>query len=50
MDNLDKLEELAKPLIEYLKANYNPHTTVCVSMDEIKILQVIKGIPLKVTE
>ena len=45
---MDKLEELAKPLIEYLKANYNPHTTVCVSMDKVELVNVIKSVPLEV--
>lgn len=41
------LEELCKPLIEYIKENYNPHTEVVVTMDGITVKQDIEGLPEK---
>jgi len=46
---MDKLQELAQPLIEYLKENYNPYTTVCVSMDKVELVNVITSMPRKAT-
>lgn len=41
------LEELCKPIIEYIKENYNPHTEVVVTMDGITVKQDIEEIPSK---
>lgn len=41
------LEELCKPIIEYIKENYNSHTEVVITLDGITVKQDIKGIPSK---
>lgn len=41
------LDKLCKPIIEYIKENYNPHTEVVVTMDGITVKQDIEGLPEK---
>lgn len=52
MDKMAELRELSKPLMDYLKKNYNPHAKVEISNSSIKIVEdvvciqnVDKGIP-----
>lgn len=48
---MEKLEEICKPLIEYIRQNHNPHTEIVVTSDSITVKQNIIGIPEKrVTE
>lgn len=35
----DTLKELAKPLVDYIRENHNPHTTVIVSCTHAEILE-----------
>lgn len=41
-----ELEELYKPLAEYLERNHDPYTEIHVSMDAVKLMVVHQGIPL----
>ena len=44
-----KIEELVKisePIIDFLKKNYNPHTTVIISEDSIKVVSDEIVIPI----
>lgn len=38
MGNFDELELIAKPIIEYIKKNYNPHTSIVISEESIKVV------------
>ena len=49
MEKIKELEEISKPILEFLKKNYNPHTAVVISesgikvvSDEISILNIIE--------
>lgn len=35
----DDLLKLARPLIEYLKANYDPHCKIEVEYDKVKVIR-----------
>lgn len=43
---MEELKEISKPLIEYLKKNYNPHTAVVISESGIKVVSDEISIPL----
>lgn len=46
MKNLDELKELSKPLAEYLKEHYNPHTTITIIQDKVKIVAGDMGVTI----
>lgn len=35
---LNKLRKISQPIIDFIKENYNPHTTVIISEDSIKVV------------
>lgn len=45
MDKMTELRELSKPLMDYLKKNYNPHAKVEISNSGIKIVEDVVCIP-----
>jgi intracellular sulfur oxidation DsrE/DsrF family protein len=47
MENIKKLEELCRPIVNYLKENYNPHCEVVISQDAIRLVSTEIGIPVK---
>lgn len=44
--NLQELEELAKPLVELLRAKGNPYTKVVVEQSKITLQECTMDIPL----
>lgn len=44
---MEELKKLALPLIEFLKKNYNPHTSIVITADYIRIVSDEVGIPIK---
>lgn len=48
-EEIDKLEELCKPIAEYLKSNYDPYATVVITDSHIKLVRGEIGIPVKET-
>lgn len=42
-----KLEMLAKPLCELLRNQYDPHSTIVITQNEVKIVRDELGIPIK---
>ena len=46
MEKIKELEEISKPILEFLKKNYNPHTTVIISGDGIKVVSDEINIPI----
>ena len=46
-EQMSKIEELAMPLIDYIKKNYHPYTRVEISRDHIKILMEEKSMYIK---
>lgn len=45
MEELDKLEELAKPLVDYLREKYNPHTAIVVTGERVVVLESMMSVP-----
>lgn len=45
MEKIKELEEISKPILEFLKKNYNPHTAVVISEDCIKVVSDEISIP-----
>lgn len=45
-EKIQELEQISKPIVEFLKANYNPHTTVIISENSIKVVNDEICIPL----
>lgn len=43
----EKLQEITKNVIEFLKNNYDAHTTIVITSDHIKIVRDEVGIPIK---
>ncbi|MFT8313215.1 MAG: hypothetical protein ABF633_03050 [Clostridium sp.] len=43
--SIESLEELCKPVVEYLKNNYNPHCTVVITDSQIKLVEDVISIP-----
>lgn len=46
-EKLKEIEKLCKPIVDYIKENYNLHTTVVITEDYIKVESTEIGIPLK---
>lgn len=44
------LEELCKPIIEYLKENSDPYAEVTITNEHIKVKRDIMSIPVAATE
>lgn len=44
--NIKELEEITKPLIKFIKENYNPHTSIVVNEKSIKVVSDEINIPL----
>lgn len=40
------LEEVSLPVVEYLKKNHDPYTTIVITQDEIKLMQTEMGMPV----
>lgn len=45
-EKLNDLECLCRPIIEYLRAEHNPHTVIVIKEDKIELLQQEIGIPV----
>lgn len=45
----EDLEKVAKPLRDFIRKNYHPHTIVVVDWDGVNLYEATKGIP-KLTE
>ena len=41
----DRLDELAKPLMEYLTENCHPHSAVVVTAERMAVVEVVLSIP-----
>lgn len=44
---MDELETLSKPMIEYLKKNYHPHTAIVITGDKVAVWETALSIPMK---
>lgn len=44
--HIENLEKLCKPVADYLKEHYDPHCTVIIAEDYIKLVEDTIGIPV----
>ena len=45
-EKITKLNKISETVIDFIKENYNPHTTVIISEDSIKVVTDEINIPL----
>lgn len=45
-EQLDKLEDITKPIIEWVKECCNQYESVIINADEIRVISIDSGIPL----
>lgn len=45
---MNELEKLAKPLVDYLRNNYNPHTTIVITDERVVVVEDVMGIPFPI--
>lgn len=43
--DLDELESLAWPLVEYLRKKHHPHTAIVVTDERVVMVEDVLGIP-----
>lgn len=43
---IKELTKISEPVINFIKENYNPHTTIIISEDSIKVVTDEMNIPL----
>lgn len=41
----DRIEEIAKPLIEYLRDSYHPYTSIVITPERVAVIETIQSIP-----
>lgn len=44
---IEKIKELAQPLIEYIRNNHHPHTKIIIEDDFVEVVATIYGIPIE---
>lgn len=44
---MKELEELAKPLSDYLKSHYHPHTTIVVTDERVTVVEDVDSIKIE---
>lgn len=45
-ERMKQLEELCKPVAEWLKENYHPHATIVITEQMIRVVEDDIGIPI----
>lgn len=48
MEHFEKLEELSNPLIEYLHNNFNPHTSIIIDWDRLRVISDEISMPIPI--
>lgn len=46
----DNLEQLAAPLVEYLRKNFHPHTAIVVTDERVVVVEDVLGIPFPIED
>lgn len=46
-EQIKKLEEVCKPVVDYLKENYSPHSTAVITDSRIRLMKDEIGIPIR---
>lgn len=48
--DLDELEELCRPVVEYLQKKYHPHARIIIDWDRASLFKEMYGIPFQVPD
>lgn len=46
-EDIKKLEKICKPIVKFLKENYDPYSTIVITDTHIKLTRDEVGIPVK---
>lgn len=46
MEDMTLLEQLAKPLAEYLRKNHHPHTAIVVTDERVVVVEGVMSVPI----
>lgn len=46
----DELEELAKPLVEYLRDNGHPYTSIVITDERVAVVETVLSVPMLNTD
>ena len=46
MEEIEELKNLCKPISDYLKKHYNPHTSIIIESDRIKVVEDLMYTPI----
>ncbi|OSA98149.1 UNVERIFIED_ORG: hypothetical protein B2H98_05520 [Clostridium botulinum] len=49
-EELKNLEEVCKPVVDYLKKNYDPHCTVVITDSQMRLVRDEIGIPVRTAQ
>ena len=47
---IEEFRELVRPLVEYLRKNYNPHCKIIVECDHAEIVKGELGVPFEIED
>ena len=50
LKEVTEFRELVKPLVEYLRKNYNPHCKIIVECDHAEIVKGELGVPFEIED
>ncbi len=45
-EKIKEIEKISRPIIDFLKENYNPHTAMIINQDSIKVVSDEVNIPI----
>ena len=48
--DLSILVDLSKSLVEYLRANYNPHCKIIITLDRVRLMEDVVGFTVPMEE
>jgi len=46
-ESMKSLEKVCKPVVDYIRDNCNPHVTVIITDNQIKLVEDKMGIPIE---
>lgn len=50
MEKMKELEQLAKPLQEFIKSNHHLHTAVVITEERVMVVETVTSIPTGCTD
>jgi hypothetical protein len=50
LEEMNKLEKMAQPLVEYLNTYGNPYTRIEITLDKVSVVEEKAGIPVRLDD